>query len=949
MAESEEPVINRGTRRGRRWIAASLLLLISALVLWQLAERFIGAEQLRPVLERELTKVFGIPATIETLDIRWIPQPHLAAGDVTLGKAPFQIHADAVYAEANFGSLWRGVIRLGQISSDAIRIDLPADDTELSRHLSAVVASLFGSEETSENNGDSNIEIGEIQLSNIAVFRGNSHAADGNLVIRDVLAPVVHVAASANTPIFSPTAQLAADITIESRAEGDSAISGTLNTTDFPLAALLDVPLVSSYALTGAAAVSGTFPGRVQLAAEGQAHSSPNPELDGTFTGNLWYRDGQIDINDLRLDGDQIQAVADISLPEAGGFACRIQRGALDNAALATVAEAILPPGFISFSDAGRMTVLGLLFGQEAQAPLRFSEGEASFLQLEVQRGAGGVLRDLSARVRVQENGFAIDDLSNDYVHLTGAITPDFATGATHVALQGTADLSSQLLRLIIDDSRITAASGRIRLDTIEGTIGAEDAPLRVVARLEEAAVQVQQADGQTLSVDTVHGGIRYESGVLTLEDLTGAGFTLSGTLAPEPTGWTFDLHGQGDLSNPLVALVLPAQLKAAAGAVDLKTLRGRWQPGLALPADLALEGALREGRLQIDSPSYAGQLSGITGSFTTDSEAISTDLRFDAEHLGAARIDGRYLFAESRWVGEADLNLPAIAGLFLSGTQADRWVEALLANQRAAKLALSVDLPDTPGAPVTLVLEARSASGIAGSIDIGPAASGFALGKIDLRGAVSAAAIAPLLLDGLHGEGAFACRFSLDPANKRFTATADLKAATLSWGEWIRKPSGIEGTVEIAGATEPAWAVSDCQIRLLGQALRVRPKGAGFVAEPFTLDLAALAPLLPSGTGARGALKGQFATSPSALDLELDAVTLPLPGGAGTIQADGAVQSKAGLWSFDNLHLQGPRTDCVITAAASDGGWRGQLQGPSLDLDAAVLLAALGGGGQGG
>jgi hypothetical protein len=928
-----------------------LVLLLAAGVAWQLAERYIGAEQFRPLLEEELSALFGLPAHIDGLDIYWWPQPHLAGFGVTLGDSEFGLSADTLSAEASLGSLWRGVLRLRSVSSDSLRIDLPVDDAALSQKLSHVTAQLFGPEDESTPSGESAIEIGQIVLSDIVVYRGGEESARVNLEIQDVLGPVVRVGAKALVPYLGPDSVMSVEVAIDSSGVDDSALSGTVETTAFPLGFVANVPLISTFSLTGTGVISGHAPGNVQLAASGQAVSGEHPELNGAFTGNLWYRNGQIDMNDLRLNGEDIQAVADLSLPPAGGFACRVQRGALDRAALATVAAAVLPAGAVSFSpEDGRMTVLDLLFGQDAAGPVRFSEGAVSFRRLGIQRGAGGNLPDLNARVLIRENEFVIEDLSNDHVQLSGTLAPDFASGETAVSLAGTANLSTSLVRLFWDDQRLESVTGRVRLETITGRLGTADPALTVVARIEEAGMALRQAEGPPLTIDTIHGGIRYEEGVLTLEELVGAGFALSGTVAPGSGGWNFDLRGRGELSNPLLALALPAAVQSAAGAVELNVLRGQWRPGMAVPEGLALEGGITDGSLKVETEGYSGTISSLNGTFSTDADAVTTDLRLVAEGAGEARIAGRYVFNDSRWEGEADLDLAAVVGLFLTNRSAERWMEAILSSQRDARVAVTIDLPEASGAPVQVAFRPRAGSGLEGSVTLESGEAGWAAGAVEVRGPVSAAAVAPLILDGLRGEGTIHAQLQQDPAGKRFTASADLKQSALSYGEWLRKPSGIEGKVELSGHTTPGWSIADIRIEVLGQSLRLQSKAAGMASDPFTLDLAALSPLAPGDVAADGTMSGTFTTAPPTLNLKLVKAVLPLGGGAGQIQADGGIRYQSGLWNFDDLQLQGPRTNCVVTASAEGNGWRGSLNGASLDLDSALLLAGLGsGGGSGG
>src|SRR5690606_7044818 len=140
-------------------------------------------------------------------------------------------------------------------------------------------------------------------------------------------------------------------------------------------------------------------------------------------------------------------------------------------------------------------------------------------------------------------------------------------------------------------------------------------------------------------------GKIVYADGAITLEGLRGDGLALDGSvqLPEDGSAAAFDVAGRLSLAHPLVALAAAGlPLRSLRGQVSIERASGSFPSGGGAPQGLILSGTIADAGFLLD----AGQgikVSGLRGSFATDSGKVTSELAATTDTLGAVSWKGTY------------------------------------------------------------------------------------------------------------------------------------------------------------------------------------------------------------------------------------------------------------------------------------------------------------------
>lgn len=944
---SSEPNAPRAPRW--RWAAAAGAagLLLAAIALWGGA-RLLSAGGLKPWLEREAQRYTGLDLEIGGLAVHWGWRPRIVARDLRMGDGP-EFHAEATRIEARLRAapLLRGAIVIEEIAPEGVSVYLPGDPGDLAARWSDLMDHIRGA----QRGGRGRTAIRAITAMDGRIHLGGELAARVDLTLRDVLSDQITAEALAALPFFGPDAEGAAELAI-ARARGAPAeVTGAAVFRSLaPPSAWLAIPeALPAYTADLECVISGAAPDMLHFAIEGRAHAPDLPEASGPIQADLFYRHGQLDLNDFTLAAPGLQIIADLTRQPGGALACQVRRAAVDAPVLDAAVSGLAPMGYtITPHDGARLTLIDFMAGTRPDGSWRFIEGEAAFHGADLRFPDGSAAaRDISGRVRVDEGRIVLDEVAGPEIALRGIVTPGTAPGRVHVALSGNGPVTREQLAAFLPMDRVAALQGQVALEELDAVFRTDGGPpesLRVAARFSEVRLTAE-APGldAPIALAGIEGGLRFEEGALRLDAVKGAGFSLDGVVHPGAAGadTVWDLSGTAALDSGLAALALPFEgLRVDGGTIAFTRIAGRWPSGAGAPAELVAEGRVTDGAAAIETPGYSDALSGVEATFNTSDDSVTAELRMNSQKFGALSAQGAYAIAAGTFEGGVTLDAARAVGAFVDSAEARAWSNALLAPHRNASFSLTLTLPETPGAPY--LVEARRTGGprLNARAELRPGAAEGAIESLRIEADAGAQALVAQLPARLEADGTAAVTLTRAAGSERFQAAADFTNARVGLPPMIEKPRGIAASVAVEGAADAAgWRPGKVALRVAGEEFHFVPAHGGMSAENLRIDLGALRALLPEGGGADGVIHARFHTAPPSAELRFEGVRIGLAPGLALDQVDGTIARQGDYWSFHGLTLRGANSDFTVNAGLEDGVWQGRLEGQQLDLDAVLAM----------
>ncbi|MCC6698902.1 MAG: hypothetical protein IT365_24980 [Candidatus Hydrogenedentes bacterium] len=527
-----------------------------------------------------------------------------------------------------------------------------------------------------------------------------------------------------------------------------------------------------------------------------------------------------------------------------------------------------------------------------------------------------------------------------DAIELSGdlSVPPDGAVAAKVAALR-VSDAGLDSLLAFRKDLPV-------QIDAIEGaTLTAENVLLGLskdrYLRLVEGGAAF---DGIDLSLKSgenafhaVKGKATFHEGTIRFDELATEGVNLKGDVTPDfSNGITaLDLAGQIVLTRERLLSLLPfPQISEATGRVELSRIKATFVPGEGIPADLVVEGVVKNGALAITSEAWTDRFEPLTATFTASPGTIETAVTSQSSKLGATELNGRYSVAERRWTGVASGNLAQMDLPFLKQEAAKRVAPAIVAAYGQSSFDANLTMPGPNEARVIVAFDRKGAPSLKGSLEWRKGKEAWALGDMIVNATVPGEALVPILPVGAGASGEVPVAFTRSADDAVFDARMDLTAATLTLGEHIRKASGTAAAVTVHGEASPAlWSARTIEIECLGETAQGELADGRFQIANLDVNLTPLAGLLARGGQASGQVRGRIATNPTEYALTLEGVGFTLSPELVVDSANGTIESSAGAFAVRNFAVRGADSDCTVSATLDQGQWLGSVTGSQVNI----------------
>lgn len=447
--------------------------------------------------------------------------------------------------------------------------------------------------------------------------------------------------------------------------------------------------------------------------------------------------------------------------------------------------------------------------------------------------------------------------------------------------------------------------------------------------------------------VDNLKAKCRLDEGTLHITEATTNGLSVNGDLIPtEKGGITFNLAGSGDFGSPVIAAALPSSIAGGAkGKLTIKRASGTWTPGGALPANLAVEGGLENGTLQLKTDRFNDKISNLAVNFATDGKVVYAKAVADSETMGDLKFDGSHDTATQATQGTVTFSLNRLAAAFVPASSGADVARAMLAAYDGATYNISFKPPTSANDPGEFTLENKAVppAKVVATLLLDPR-NGVTPGAIKANFEVPFAPAAAALPQPATGEGTAAVVFERTAAG-RFTGTADLTSTSLSVPPYLNKRAGQAVRLDVAGNAGDTWAMESLTLDLLGQTIALTPKGDGLVAPDLQVDLARLAPLFPEGSEASGGVSGSIGVAPVYANLRLTAVRVKTPSGLAIDEINGGLAYGTGSFRCEALHVMAYGSDFIVDGASNGSQWNGSLKGARADLNTLAAIRGVSSG----
>ena len=460
------------------------------------------------------------------------------------------------------------------------------------------------------------------------------------------------------------------------------------------------------------------------------------------------------------------------------------------------------------------------------------------------------------------------------------------------------------------------------------------------------AGINVASKTGER-AFQGVSGDVSFHEGVIHVDRVESEGVSLTGDVSPDfSNGVTaIDLSGQVEMTRErLRSLVDLPQIAEATGRVDLTRIKATIVPGEGMPADLVVEGGVKNGVLAIESEAWQDRFAPLSATFTAQPGRIDTLAQATSQKLGATTVDGQYVLDEREWRGTVQGDLSNMDLPFLKQAAAKDVAPGIVAAYGPSTFAITLTLPGPDQPRVAVAFDRDGAPELAGDVEWRKDREVWALGDVHVDAAIPGAALQAMLPESAAANGDVGLVFTRSREQSRFDARLNLGATELVFGQFIRKASGVVASIDIVGVASPAvWQGQTVAIHCLGETVQGRFENGRFIVDPLDLNIATLAPLLSRGGEARGRVEGRVATNPTELDLTMIEFGAALSPDLAIDRVNGRASVRPDSIAIQDLAIVGANSDCRITAEKGGGRWSGNISGRQLDINGVeALLEAL-------
>lgn len=937
-------------RHLRAWAVVILCLFLGLIAIWRGTEYLVAADKYRPYVEGAIRNVTGLNAAVGHLSFSLLPVPNIVAYDIIVGDDTLKISASRAQAWLRFASLFRRKVDITSVALSGLAIAAPADTKTLAARVKEAAAARSGADARNKATGEHGAPLGfsvnieHVHGENAAFYMGDT--ATPFLVfsfgVQNILSENASVSIASRLPSWGANAQLEANLTVNPHS-GPS-VRGELDLTRMDASEVLRRPWLPDVLVDVHAELNGDTLGYIAAGLSGSAAYETTPLLNGTFTANAWWDAGAIIVNDLDWNAPGVHVRGDATRNADGTMACHIEEATANADAIAALyALWPLPGATVKTQEDAEVRIRDAMLGTTTTDRPRFVRGDATFRGFDLVLADGTkALTNIHGRVDVDEGVLRVKEIAADDVSITGKATPDLDTGRVAFDLTGTMELSLPRLLMVEPAAPIQDLQGSLTFTRITGIFVPErnalPKDLLVECGLDQGRVAVAWPGRPEPAVfGNLRGKIRFEQGKVAIADLKGDDVSVAGSVKPDWTNHTVALRLSGTAAlnqERLRAFVPLTGISDVAGTVTFKQVKATLEPRGGIPADLEIEGELREGRASVTS-GFTDALSQVSGSFGFHSGQAEHDLQGDSERFGPFTTAGRYTLASRRWEGTVSCDAGRAVVAFL-GPRADKpmlshAISAYGMSSFAASLVVSGD-------GVTIQATREGEPALRGHVSLVLQEGGWNISSIEVSAALPLEVIKPVLPPAISVDGTADVDLHQDALDQAFTLRANLSQSTIAAGEYLKKRKGDNLAVEVRGS---AWVPQSATITCLGVAIPLRIEEQRVVVENFDVDLVPLTLLLPEGGVMSGRVRGTFATSPVTLDLVCDHVAFTLNSQVRVDSITGDIAYADGHVTCRDLTVRGANSDCTITAGQKGAAWQGRITGKKFDLNAVLAMAS--------
>lgn len=441
-----------------------------------------------------------------------------------------------------------------------------------------------------------------------------------------------------------------------------------------------------------------------------------------------------------------------------------------------------------------------------------------------------------------------------------------------------------------------------------------------------------------------IKGRATITDGTIAVEEITAEGLALHGSVTPN-SGWTtfaLDLSGNADLAVAhIVGLVFPNSVHDATGVLAIDRVAGTFERNGSLPDDLVLTATVNDGAFRVESEDFSAAFDSVNVQVRTDGKTITTAASAASPELGAMQLDGAYSIADRLWSGATTIDVPKAATHFIDDDEVSARLAGVLDQYGTAKWNTEIQFSAEDGDPIEIRVSGENAPTLDGNVLVVTNEERTRLGDVHVETALASDRLAALLPEGIDAEGPMTVRFDRDATVSEFKTIADLTGSTLMTEGDVQKRPGDELLIDLSGqATEKTWQAEKGALTFVGQRLDFTVENKRVVVPQFDIATETWARLLPEGTTSHGRISGKAAFNPFEADLTFHDHGFRLDEEIAIERINGNVSISGPYLTCRNLKIEGARSDCTVNAGRSDGVWRGEVQGRTLDVNAFAPLA---------
>ena len=955
--------IRNKIKRYHRWIVGGGVLL--ALVIgWQVLEMLINIDRYRPAVVEAIVKATGLPVTVGKLDIELVPTPHLSVYAISIGEGDFRVTARDLAVYPEWSSLLRKPYAIQKIRVAGLIGRMPPDLKTLSDRIQTVTTHIKEGSNKETATAPSSVLLRRVILPDAEIYRGEQKSPTLHFAV-NIVDPMsetasAHIAAAITE--FGEHAQMIADLTRVPKSETPDAsapiIKGKLafQQIECPTYFLenrlfgTQINLNASVAITDFQHLAATL--------QGDTTSSQVPALTGSFSANAWWQDNAAIVNDLVWESSGLRVRGDLTRNPEGAIACALHEVTADRNALGRLAETVSTErwGFQT-EEAASAVFTDWLIGMDSKASdFRVAKGRGVLQGIRVIRLDAPDKPEIFSKIRLdvdaEENVIRVNSLEANGMSLKGRLVPDFKTNVLNLDVAGTLALTPQRLGFAGQAETLKEVDGTLEVTRLWGTISSKSknivSDLAADAALHDAhATIIWPTNGELFSLNKVSGAFAYKQRVLTVTNLSGEGFALSGTVALDDSARRVSLTAQStaDITRERLALFAPVDtITKAEGSLTIRRVEAAWEDGRFVPGVFIIDGAMEKGAAEIAVSTYADTLRPVTGTFHATTEKASWTAQAESQRMGPVHMEGEYIFAVSpsdkkktgipaKVTGVVSCDVARAAGTFIPNASGES-VKAFLTGYGASTFNVNAVYGDT----ITLEWTRQGKPSLSGKAIFTRQEGPLQLGHVDVDSTLPVSlfgTMAPVLASN-QGDATF--HFTRDPGESPYTARLDFSAPELTLGPNFRKRAGDPLTLEVMGNARD-WSPKNAALIYRDKTIPARIENGRLFSEAFDVDLAGFTGLLPEGGKAQGHLRGAFTTSPATVDLRFYQAGLAFSPQVGLDAITGELKYANGQITCRNVKIVGANSDCTLSAGYDQDTLVGKVVGEKLDLNAILAM----------